>query len=182
MSGYIPIAVGEFANDGTGDNLRTAFQKINANFANVSGNGNLANVAFSFPSGVGTLDQGLISYGNGATFWGTFSSIQPINYTMANAHPVIDLSISNKQFITLTSNVSSSIAINGVDGIEYTFLIEQGVTGNFSWSWPNNFAGAGNISIGNVNTSPNTYSTQKFLYANISNIFYGTTPLVTSGN
>lgn len=32
---YVPVGVGTVANDGTGDNLRTAFQKVNAGFVDV---------------------------------------------------------------------------------------------------------------------------------------------------
>lgn len=33
---YVPVLVGTVANDGTGDTLRVAFQKVNDNFANIS--------------------------------------------------------------------------------------------------------------------------------------------------
>jgi hypothetical protein len=315
---FTPISIGQFANDGTGDTLRIAFQKINANFSNVS-SGNSAN--FSFPSGTGVNSQILTSYGNGITYWGTplgaqgnqgnqgnqgsyggpqgnqgnqgnsitgpqgtqghqgtqgnqgntgtqgnqgnqgnqgttgagtqgnqgpqgtpstvqgpqgtqgtqgtigagtqgnqgnqgtqgvgltapftlptivgansqvltsfgngvtyWGNVSVINYTTANSNPVIDLSKGIKQIITLTSNVSVSTMINPYDGDEYTFIIKQGTTGSFTWLWPNNFTGGGNISASDLNAGANTYNTQKFLYASLSNIFYITTPLVTNGN
>ena len=33
---YVPVLVGTTANDGTGDTLRAAFQKVNNNFANIA--------------------------------------------------------------------------------------------------------------------------------------------------
>lgn len=33
---YVPVLVGTVANDGTGDTLRVAFQKVNNNFANIA--------------------------------------------------------------------------------------------------------------------------------------------------
>ncbi len=38
-----PILIGNYANDGTGDDLRTAFEKVNANFLALSGTVNIIN-------------------------------------------------------------------------------------------------------------------------------------------
>jgi hypothetical protein len=40
-----PILIGNYANDGTGDDLRTAFEKVNANFTALSGTVNIINGA-----------------------------------------------------------------------------------------------------------------------------------------
>jgi hypothetical protein len=40
-----PILIGNYANDGTGDDLRTAFEKVNANFTALSGTVNIVNGA-----------------------------------------------------------------------------------------------------------------------------------------
>ena len=54
------INLGNYANDGTGDDLRTAFQKVNANFAEVAGTAsiiggrNLGTITLSSGTGAGT--------------------------------------------------------------------------------------------------------------------------------
>jgi hypothetical protein len=50
------INLGNYANDGTGDDLRTAFTKVNANFTELSGNANIVN-ATNVGSGVGIFAQ-----------------------------------------------------------------------------------------------------------------------------
>lgn len=39
---FTPVGVGSSANDGTGDDLRTAFQKVNSNFNVINGPGFIA--------------------------------------------------------------------------------------------------------------------------------------------
>lgn len=50
------IKLGAYANDGTGDDLRTAFQKVNANFTELSSSSNIAN-GVNLGSGVGLFAQ-----------------------------------------------------------------------------------------------------------------------------
>lgn len=50
------IRLGNYPNDGTGDDLRTAFTKVNANFTELSGNANIVNAA-NVGSGVGVFAQ-----------------------------------------------------------------------------------------------------------------------------
>lgn len=50
------INLGSYANDGTGDDLRTAFQKVNANFAELGGAVNISN-GTNIGTGVGLFAQ-----------------------------------------------------------------------------------------------------------------------------
>lgn len=50
------IKLGTYPNDGTGDDLRTAFQKVNDNFAEISANANIAN-GTNIGSGIGIFAQ-----------------------------------------------------------------------------------------------------------------------------
>jgi hypothetical protein len=50
------IQIGEYANDGTGDDLRTAFQKVNDNFTSLGGTVSIAN-AVNIGTGVGVFAQ-----------------------------------------------------------------------------------------------------------------------------
>jgi hypothetical protein len=290
MGTFTPINIGQFANDNTGDSLRTAFSKINTNYSNMSlvanvlanaspviiaalnnisvpdipnslvvrdntGSGFFANLTangsifagsliindeYYLPMTPGLYGQSLISNGNGTTSWANISSGggggsdapglpnqlivnqnglygalsgitsngsslsvttsvstnlintneiilngniifgPPSHITISNSSPIINLLTSTNQIITLTANIDSSIILNGIDGREYTFLINQS-TGNNYWTWPNNFLGAGNINADNFNINANSYSTQKFLFSEASNIYYAITPLVTVG-
>jgi hypothetical protein len=51
-----PILIGSYANDGTGDDLRTAFEKVNANFTELSVITGIAN-ATNLPGGTGVFAQ-----------------------------------------------------------------------------------------------------------------------------
>jgi hypothetical protein len=75
---FIGIGVGASANDGTGDDLRTAFQKVNANFGWISNTGfNAANMAVSTIEATGTISalQGIIN--QGATVETAYRQLKP---------------------------------------------------------------------------------------------------------
>lgn len=59
---FLSVGVGSSANDGTGDDLRTAFQKVNANFGWIGNTGiSTANIAVN---GAITLNNSLAPTGN----------------------------------------------------------------------------------------------------------------------
>jgi len=59
---FVAVNVGSSANDGTGDDLRTAFQKVDANFGWISNIGfNASNISVS---GAMTLSNALAPTGN----------------------------------------------------------------------------------------------------------------------
>jgi Bacteriophage T4 gp9/10-like protein len=77
------INLGTVANDGTGDPLRTAFLKINANFTDVYNQMNSLNI-FTIPNQTGK--GGAVLTTNGSTLsWSTTTSTKPFAVAMAAA-------------------------------------------------------------------------------------------------
>jgi hypothetical protein len=77
------INLGTIANDGTGDPLRTAFLKINANFTDVYNQIGGLNV-FTIPGQAGK--SGAVLTTNGSTLsWSTTTSTKPFAVAMAAA-------------------------------------------------------------------------------------------------
>jgi hypothetical protein len=77
------INLGTVANDGTGDPLRTAFLKINANFTDVYNQMSSFSV-FTIPSQAG--QSGAVLTTNGSTLsWSTTTSTKPFAVAMAAA-------------------------------------------------------------------------------------------------
>ncbi len=66
---FLSVGVGASANDGTGDDLRTAFQKVNANFGwmgNTGFNAANVNVSYGVETNQATVNGNLV-VGNGYT-------------------------------------------------------------------------------------------------------------------
>ena len=108
--------------------------------------------------------------------------IGPPAIIAANSTPVLNLSNSIVQMVSLTANVNFGGAsiVSPSDGREYTFIIIQPSGGGKSWIWPNNFLGGGNIGSSYYNANPNTYGCQKFVYSQHYNNFYATSPLINT--
>jgi|LauGreDrversion4_2_1035121.scaffolds.fasta_scaffold97458_2 hypothetical protein len=123
------VNLGTYANDGTGDDLRVAFEKVNSNFTEID---NLS-VSNAINLGAG---QGLFAGKQGSPILGdnlTFKSlVAGSNVTLtANAN---EITISS-QFTTLTQNLNlNSKTIEGNGNIS--------ITGNITVS-------GGNIQVGN---------------------------------
>lgn len=84
---------------------------------------------------------------------------------------------SKSKVITLSSSVTSSSAINMVDGLEATFLIKITGTG-LGFVFPSNFVNATAISTANANNTLNNVLQQKWRYDSASSKWYQTTPLM----
>lgn len=94
---------------------------------------------------------------------------QGINTLTFSATPIYDLSLGCVQTITLTGNVTSSTAINGLAGQAYSWLICQNGTGNFTHVWPTTFLGQMTIGL-----TASECSAQRFIFNGTS--FYATDP------
>ena len=123
------VNLGTYANDGTGDDLRVAFEKVNSNFTEID------NLSVSNAINLGA-EQGLFAGKQGSPILGdnlTFKSlVAGSNVTLtANAN---EITISS-QFTTLTQNLNlNSKTIEGNGNIS--------ITGNITVS-------GGNIQVGN---------------------------------
>jgi hypothetical protein len=114
----IQIKLGNYANDGTGDDLRTAFTKVNTNFTDLytkvttingvnlgSGQGIFA----ADPAGV--LQFKSLTGGNGITITSTATSVNIAGYTLlsdSNARLGSDLNL-NSHNITGTGDVRATV-------------------------------------------------------------------------
>lgn len=94
----------------------------------------------------------------------------------SSATLVFDFSLSRSKVITLTSDVTSSSAINPTDGLEANFLIKTGA-GGFGFVFPANFVNAQAISTANANNSAGLVLQQKWRYDLASTNWYQVTPL-----
>ena len=106
--------------------------------------------------------------------------VGPSHNVSGSGYMTLDLSTSPTQFITLTGNSIVTTVTNPSDGHEYTFFIIQSGAGNYSWTWPTTFLGAGNISVGNLNASGGTFGTQKFVYNSSTSLFYCSSSLISN--
>jgi hypothetical protein len=113
------INIGNYANDSTGDDLRTAFQKVNANFIEVSVTASVGN-ASNLGSGTGifksknltTLEfKTLTSTGNSISFFPTGTTIDLVaNTTVHNdANPALGGNLNLNNFYTYGGDVKNTV-------------------------------------------------------------------------
>jgi hypothetical protein len=112
------INIGGYANDGTGDDLRTAFLKVNANFAALNSEINIGN-AINLGAGAGLFAQ---KNGVNLEFKSLFSSDGSV--TITNNSDSLDLAS--------TANVSSDTApaLGGNLDLNGFKIIDNSLTGN----------------------------------------------------
>ncbi len=93
-----------------------------------------------------------------------------------SASPTFDFSLGATQIITLTGNVTASVAANVAQAI-YTIVVQQDATGGHTFTWPSNFRGAGPISAAAGTAAANTAASQTFAYNPTLGQFIAITPL-----
>lgn len=108
------INLGAYANDGTGDDLRTAFQKINANFTELSSTTNIAN-GTNVGTGIGIFKQRNIANLEFKTLVSTDNSIAITSQTNT-----IDLSSTAVVSSDETPSLGGNLDLNGYDIIDST--------------------------------------------------------------
>lgn len=102
-----PINLGAYANDGTGDDLRTAFQKVNANFVELSGANNIAN-GTNLGTGVGIFAQRNVVNLEFKTLTSTNNSVQ----ITSNA-TTVNLAASTDLISDTTPQLGGDLDLNG---------------------------------------------------------------------
>jgi hypothetical protein len=109
------INLGTYANDGTGDDLRTAFQKVNANFAELNSEINIGGAA-----NIGT-GAGVFAQKNGVNL--EFKTLTSTNGTVAitNGPSSINLAASSDVSSDLTPRLGGNLDISGFKIIDSTF-------------------------------------------------------------
>ena len=120
------INIGNFVNDGTGDDLRTAFSKINANFDELDLQGGQANTISNIGTGIGLYKEKIgvdlrlktLKSGSGINITSAANEV-----TITNSLNVFVTFNANTGSITASSN-SQALNVYGANGITTT------ITGN----------------------------------------------------
>jgi hypothetical protein len=158
------IDIGALANDGTGDPLRVAFDKINNNFANLAG--------LSFPSP--GLPDGSFQYANGLNFAGAANLVfDSANNTVKLGSNISINTGSNVTFGSNTSPIHKIFVSNAGITLGNVSMTESSNTVTFSLT--NNpgakisLAGLNDINVsGNIITSGNVALGNSLAYGNTS--------------
>lgn len=135
------IDIGNIANDGTGDDLRTAFQKINENFVEVETSIDASTVAANVGDGIGLYKQKTVNTLEFKSLGvGSLLSIAAVGDKI-----VIDTALAGKDI-----NVGSLTATGNIEGNVITASMFSGtlggnVMGRIYPQAPDYIIGAGNI-------------------------------------
>lgn len=113
------INIGQFVNDGTGDDIRTAFQKINANFDELDLQGGQSNTISNIGTGIGLYKEKIgvdlrlktLKSGTGINITNAANEL-----TIENNAPKIVTIVTNSGSISANST-NQSISIVGAGGV-----------------------------------------------------------------
>ena len=107
------VNIGSYADDGTGDPLRTAFNTINENFANIaSGNVTLSAPVQSVAGRTGNVTLGINDILGAASFAYVANAV-----ATANAYTDSEIAIVNANIVALNGNLSTSIYNNVIANV-----------------------------------------------------------------
>ena len=171
---YTAVAVGTVANDGTGDNLRTAFDKVNQNFGNIYTNGielpalSITGTATAtYLVGDGTGITGITSYSNArvATYLPTYSgNLQVSNITVLGSiiysRPQANLFVTGPlgfisnagSIVTQGTSKGNTVVMNKVCGQIVTHNAALGSGANVGFRFQNQFISSTDVLILNIGT------------------------------
>lgn len=135
------IDIGNIANDGTGDDLRTAFQKINENFVEVEIGIDASTVAANVGGAVGLYKQKTVN----TLEFRSLEAGETLSVAIVNDKVVIDTDFADKNI-----NVGSLTASGNIEGTVITASMFSGslggnVMGRVYPQAPDYIIGAGNI-------------------------------------
>jgi len=163
MSLFANVYTGANPNDGTGDSLRIAFQKIDQNFANISQIGNVLVSSVAGKTGTVVLTA--------QDIWGAASNVYVQQLTTAaNAHAdgavatlstQVNIQIANAVSV---SNTYTNSAISGISGIAANLTVLYSNIGNL-------YANVGTISA-------NLYNTNAYVNTALYNIGLNATDII----
>jgi hypothetical protein len=135
------IDIGNIANDGTGDDLRTAFEKVNENFVELETRIDASTVAANVGNGLGLYKQKTVntlefkSLGVGA-----FLSITAVGDKI-----VVDTAFTNKNINVGSLTASGNIAGNIITASMFSGTVGGNLMGRVYPQAPDYIIGAGNI-------------------------------------
>lgn len=135
------IDIGDIANDGTGDDLRTAFQKINENFVEVETNIDASTVATNLGAGVGVFKQ---KTGNTLEFKSL--AVDDKLVIAADGNTItISTNFTGKNLSAGSLSVTGSVEANTMTASMFTGAFNGGLMGRVYPIAPDYIIGAGNI-------------------------------------
>jgi len=100
------INLGNYANDGTGDDLRTAFTKVNANFA-------LLDAEAAINNGQNLTGVGLFKQATGATLQFKGLTSTDTSVTITGGIDSVDLAAKTRLSTDLTPTLGADLSLNG---------------------------------------------------------------------
>lgn len=135
------IDIGNIANDGTGDDLRTAFQKINENFVEVETNIDASTVAANLGNGVAVFKQ---KTGNSLEFKSL--AVDDKLAIAADGNTItISTNFTGKNLSAGSLSVTGSVEANTMTASMFTGAFNGGLMGRVYPIAPDYIIGAGNI-------------------------------------
>lgn len=178
------INVGNYVNDGTGDDLRTAFTKINANFEELDLLQGQNNTISNVGTGIGIYKEKIgvdlklrtLKSGDGITV----SLSNPNEITITNDRFSFDTIVSNSGTLAADNSITSVSIVGGtgittsitgniltIEGNDYDLALDPNPTlgGDLNLNGYN-ITGAGNININGDVTANN-------FYGNLTGLVYG---------
>jgi hypothetical protein len=192
---YTAVAVGTVANDGTGDNLRTAFDKVNQNFGNIYTNGIelpalsvTGTATATYLVGDGTGITGITPYSNArvASYLTTYTgNLQASNITVLGSiiysRPQANLFVTGPlgftsnagSIVTQGTSKGNTVVMNNVCGQIVTHNAALGSGANVGFRFYNEYISSTDILIVNIGSGATSgaYRIQvENMTANLANI------------
>ena len=135
------IDIGNIANDGTGDDLRTAFEKVNENFVELETSIDASTVAANVGDGLGLYKQKTVNTLEFKTLGvGSFLSITAVGNKI-----VVDTAFTDKNINVGSLTASGNIEGNIITASMFSGTLGGNVMGRIYPQAPDYIIGAGNI-------------------------------------
>lgn len=141
------IDIGSIANDGTGDDLRTAFQKVNENFVELETSIDASTVAANVGGGVGIFKQKV----ENTLQFKSLDSDDKLALTLDGDKIVISTDFAGKDLEVGSLTASGSVEANTMTASMFNGAVNGNLMGRVFPSQPDYIIGAGNI----VGVQPN---------------------------
>lgn len=141
------IDIGSIANDGTGDDLRTAFQKVNENFVELETSIDASTVAENVGGGVGIFKQKV----QNTLQFKSLDSDDNLAITLNGDKIVISTDFVGKDLTVGSLTASGSVEANTMTASMFNGAVNGNLMGRVFPSQPDYIIGAGNI----VGVQPN---------------------------
>ncbi len=141
------IDIGSIANDGTGDDLRTAFQKVNENFVELETSIDASTVAANVGGGVGIFKQKV----ENTLQFKSLDSDDKLALTLDGDKIVISTDFAGKDLEVGSLTATGSVEANTMTASMFSGSFNGNLMGRVFPSQPDYIIGAGNI----VGVQPN---------------------------